>query len=196
MRDLKGLRALVALTLAPVLLHAVPAQATSIVSKTLADLCNEADLAFVGTVGEVRSQWTDGQEREIETLVGFTEIDSLRGAGDGSVTLRFGGGQVGDLRQEIGGMPRFAPGQRLVIFARHGRSINPIVGFHQGCLRVVDGPAGPVILSADWRPITGIENGKFVHGDPDAGPGTALTLSGFLETVRSLLGQETPSPAR
>ena len=180
-----GLAMLVALALvAP---H--PAQATTIVAKNLSQLCAEADLVFLGTVSTVKSQWADPQQQSIETLVTFTQIEPLFGTDSEDVTLRFAGGQMGDIREEVGGMPHFTPDQRLVIFARRERSVSPIVGFNQGCLRVVEGPAGPVVTSADGHPITGIEGDRLTQGPLGGDPGSAMSLNQFLEVVRQKLQQ-------
>ena len=163
--------------------------AASVIAKDLPALCNQADLVFVGTVAKVTSEWADAEKKEIETLVTFTDVEPLLGTDSSDVTLRFGGGQLGDLRQEIGGLPHFAEKQRFVIFARSERSISPIVGFDQGCIRVVDGPSGPAVLSADWRPITDIKDGQLVYGSPDKGAAGAMTLGQFLDVVQHQLQQ-------
>jgi hypothetical protein len=162
--------------------------ATTIVAKSFTDLCREADKIFVGTVADVTSQWKDRARMEIETLVRFTNVTPIDGSGGDDVTLRFGGGEMEGIREEIAGIPQFEPGQRVVVFARDGMSINPIVGFRQGLFRVVDDSRGPVVADADRRPVIAIENGDLRLGKPEDGVGTALSLEQFLQRVRETRG--------
>jgi hypothetical protein len=163
--------------------------ATTIVAKSFAALCREADMIFVGTVAEVGSQWRDRERMEIETLVRFTGVTPVHGIDGGDVTLRFGGGEVDGIREEIAGIPKFLPGRRVVIFAREGKAISPIVGFHQGCFHVVEGPAGSVVQNADGRPVTGVENGALLLGRPEDGVADALSLERFIEHIRRVLDE-------
>jgi hypothetical protein len=158
--------------------------ATTIVAKSFAEICREADRIFVGTVAQVGSRWKDRDRMEIETLVRFTSVETIRGTDPGDVTLRFGGGEVDGIREEIAGMPKFEVGQRLVIFARDGGSLSPIVGFRQGYFQVAEGRVGPVVADADGRPVTGVEDGALVLGKPEDGAGGALSLESFIAHVR------------
>jgi hypothetical protein len=169
---------------------AVPAllAATTIVAKTFGEICREADEIFVGTVAEVSSRWTDRERMEIETLVRFTSVTPIDGVDDGDVTLRFAGGEMEGIREEYAGIPKFEPGHRLVIFARDGKSVSPIVGFRQGWFHVAEGPAGPVIEDVEGRPVTGVKDGELLLGNPEDGVGAALSLESFLEHVRQRRG--------
>jgi hypothetical protein len=162
--------------------------ATTVVPKTLTELCREADMVFVGTVAQVDSRWKDRERMEIETRVIFSDVTPVYGVAGGDVTLRFAGGEVDGIREQIAGMPTFVPGQRLVILAREGMTVSPIVGFHQGCFRVVDGRAGAVVESGDGRPVTGVEQGDLVLGEPEDGLDGAIPLREFVEHIREILG--------
>lgn len=170
-----------------ILVAPVVATATTVVRKSFAELCDEADLVFVGTVSEIAPRWRDRERMEIETRVAFTDVTAIRGAGSGEVSLLFAGGELDGIREEIAGMPRFTPGQRVVILAREGSRISPIVGFHQGCFQVVEGPAGPVVEDAEGRPVTGVEEGELRLGAPEDGPAEALPLQRFLSHLREQL---------
>jgi hypothetical protein len=160
------------------------APATVVVAKDFAALCAEADLIFVGTVTGIESRWTDASKQAIETLVTFGDLTWLRGAPRLSITLRFGGGEVDGLREEIAGAPHFTIGERRVIFAHDGRYVSPIVGFDQGALRVVDGDVGPVVVGAPAAPIT---EGALRLGAPPAGPAEPVPLDEFLDRVQRQL---------
>jgi hypothetical protein len=111
-------------------------------------------------------------------------VTPVDGTGDGDITLRFGGGEVDGIREEIAGIPQFEPDQRVVVFARDGMSISPIVGFRQGLFRVVEDARGPVVVDADRKPVTAIENGEMRFGKPEDGVGAALSLERFLADIR------------
>lgn len=170
------------------------AHATTVIAKDFRQLCREADLVFVGTVVDVRSEWSDERKQAIETRVVFSDLLALLGVDGGEVELRFGGGEMEGIREEIAGVPRFAVGERMVIFARSERSVSPIVGFHQGCFTVVEGPRGPAVLGSERRPVTSVSGAAVRLGAASAGLESALTLDAFLDGVRrELAARGTPA---
>ncbi|MEO8603969.1 MAG: hypothetical protein ABI629_15445 [bacterium] len=171
-------------TLAALLYGAVPARATVVVAKDFAALCAEADLVFVGTVSATAAEWSDPEHRDIRTRVTFADLTWLRGDGAAAVTLRFAGGALDGLREEIAGVPHFAVGERRIIFARAGAYISPLVGFTQGMFQVVDGADGEVVLDAGGRAVTGVGSAAVRRGDV-GDVQTALPLDAFLGRVRS-----------
>lgn len=176
-----------AILLGGLLLGAQPARATTVVAKDLHALCAEADLIFVGTVRDVRSQWTGAERQSIETLVTFSDLTPVLGVEAAEVTLRFAGGTVDDTREEVAGVPRFTVGERVVVFARSERSISPVVGFHQGCFRVVDDPSGAVVLDVNHRPLAAAAGGALGVASDTAGE-SSVPLDAFLTRIRQELG--------
>jgi hypothetical protein len=66
----------------------------------------------------------------------------------------FLGGETADLGMKVEGMPTFALGDRRVVFARRDRSINPIVGFTQGLMKVSRDAGGiDRVLTLEGAPI-------------------------------------------
>jgi hypothetical protein len=179
------------LTLAAVLAVAAPAHATTVIAKSFADLCAEADLVFAGTVSASESSWADRDRQSIQTRVTFADLTWLRGAPRPTVTLRFAGGSMNGLTEEIAGMPRFAVGDQVVIFARAGESISPIVGFHQGLYRVVDGR----VFDAEGHAVTTVGGAALRRHAAGTTPGPALPVADFLDRVRGELSAErSPRP--
>ena len=163
--------------------HAGTAAATTVIAKDLQTLCDEADRIFVGTVVAVRSQWAGRRGGSIETTVTVTVENALLGDDAREVRLRFAGGQVDGIGEKVAGLPQFKAGDRVLLFVRDGHWVSPIVGFHQGYFRVVDGGrAGPVVLNALGRPVVGIETGAVRSGAGAAAD--ALSLGAFLDEVR------------
>jgi hypothetical protein len=159
---------------------AVPAAATTVIAKSFGDLCAEADLVFVGTVTASESGWADTAKQAIQTRVTFGDLTWLRGTPRPSITLRFAGGSVDGLSEEIAGMPRFAVGDRVVMFARDGDYVSPIVGFHQGLYRVVAG----AVVDAAGNPVTSLGGAALRRRSGDATPGAAMSVDEFVAGVK------------
>jgi hypothetical protein len=168
--------------------------ATSIIAKDFGQLCREADLVFVGTVVEVTSGWSDPAKQSIETRVVFSDLVPLFGVEASQVELRFGGGTMDGIREEIAGVPRFAVGERRVIFARKEHSVSPIVGFDQGAFTVVDSASGPVVLGSERRPVAAIADRTVELAPPSASLEAGLSLDAFLASVRERLAARAANP--
>ena len=167
------------------LLCAIPARGAVVVGKDFSQLCAEADMIFVGTVTDVHAQWVDPEHRWIETLVTFSSLEPFWGVESDRVTLRFSGGQIGDIAEGVQGMPRFIAGERVVVFARNGRLVSPIVGFNQGYFRVTAGPDGPVVVDADGR-----ASGEAAAGVQAEGSGSrGIPVTTFTDKIRAELSK-------
>lgn len=115
----------------------LPALATSYPPVTFAELVTGADVIFVGEVVDVRPfPVTTRDGTIIKTRVVFRVWDPIVGTTSALEAFDFFGGEWGDVGMAIAEMPRFAVGDRRVVFARRERSINPIVGFTQGLFQV------------------------------------------------------------
>ena len=169
-----------------------PAAATTVIEKDLAALCNEADRVFVGTVSSVQSQWTDPQQRHIETLVTFSDIEPLFGVDTAAVVLRFSGGRVGDTAEQVEGMPTFHVGDRLVIFARNGNAVSPIVGFNQGCLHIDGTGSEATVALPSYQPI-GMLGDRRVLG-AESRTSSSMNLNDFLSEVHGRLDARRTNP--
>lgn len=167
------------------------ALATTVIAKSFQSICHDADMVFVGSVSSVDSRWAAPEPGTIETLVTFTDLVPLYGVDGNEVVLRFGGGAVDGMREEVAGMPGFEVGDRVVVFARHGRLVSPIVGFHQGLFRVVEREGVPVVLNESRFPVTAVEGQALRFGSTSQGVGSAMELNEFLGCVRDNLGSRT-----
>ena len=112
-------------------------RATSYLSVTFDELIAGADVIFVGEVTDVRPFPVSTRDGTIvKTRVVFRVSDPLVGTTNILEVFDFLGGEWGDIGMVVAEMPQFAIGDRRVVFARREQSINPIVGFTQGLLRV------------------------------------------------------------
>lgn len=175
--------ALLALLVPP----ALPAGATVVVARSFRDVCADAEIVFVGTVESVESGWADAQRQAIETVVTYAVETVLRGDAVDRVALRFAGGQVDGRRSEVVGLPAFAAGDRVIVFARGGRAVSPIVGFNQGLFRVRETAAGPVVVAADGRSPVRWEAVPAEPGAAAQASSSPLPLDRFLDRIRGEL---------
>ena len=133
------------LVLVCALAAAAPAavRATSFEPLTFNDLVTQADVIFVGDVVDVRPYTVQTRERTIvKTRVTFSVSDPLYGTSSIVEVFDFLGGETAELGMRVAGMPTFTVGDRRVVFARRDRSINPIVGFTQGLMKVTRDAGG------------------------------------------------------
>ena len=118
-------------------------RATSFEPLTFNDLVTQADVIFVGDVVDVRPYAVQTRERTIvKTRVTFSVSDPLYGTSSIVEVFDFLGGETAELGMRVAGMPTFTVGDRRVVFARRDRSINPIVGFTQGLMKVTRDAGG------------------------------------------------------
>ncbi|MBI4517915.1 MAG: hypothetical protein HY699_19085 [Deltaproteobacteria bacterium] len=169
-------------------LAAPPVRATTVMEKNLDSLCAEADHVFTGKVVAIEPQWTDAARRHIETVVTFETIEPLYGADSAFISLRFAGGQIGDLVERVQGVPRFARGEHGVIFARDGHFASPLVGFHQGYFRVQGEGEAAAVLRPSYEFVGALADGSRLLSSEVQGVG-ATPLRGFLDALRQRLRQ-------
>jgi hypothetical protein len=136
------------------------ATATTYLPVTFDELVARADMIFVGEVTDVRPfVLTTATGAVIKTRVVFRVQDPVFGTAAALEVLEFLGGEAGGVGMAVEGMPRFAIGERRVVFARRARSMNPIVGFTQGLLQVRrDGNGEERVLTLDGLPVAGAQS--------------------------------------
>ena len=143
---------------------------------------------FLGQVTARTSRFeTRGAKRLIVTDVTFRTEEVLKGERAAFKTLTFLGGQVGEVRMDVPGIPTFMVGDRDVLFVQRGRAtMMPIVGMFHGRFRVVTGPGGAGLFVANnsRQPI----NAVATYATPSRALAAVrpLPLSDFLQTVRTM----------
>ncbi|MBI4717984.1 MAG: hypothetical protein HY763_09290 [Planctomycetes bacterium] len=140
--------------------------------QTLADLAGQV---IVGRVASVRAYESAGAAgtTEIESEVTLTEVEYLKGALPDSgptFSLRVPGGAVGARKAQIGCTPRFAPGERWLLFLLPTYKTFPVVGLYQGAFRL-EREADGVERVRNYRgaPLVGVGDGHMpmVAGGPE-----------------------------
>ncbi len=181
-------RVLVGLALA--VCTAATANATTYVPVTFEELVSRADVILAGEVVDVRPytlQTRDGTV--IKTRVIFRVQDPMFGTAAALEVFDFLGGEVGDVGLAVEGMPRFAIGDRRVMFARRAPGINPIVGFTQGLLQIRRDSSGvDRVLTLDGMPIAATASVGSRAPFLSATPVVPMRLSDFRSQVVRVLG--------
>lgn len=158
--------------------------ATTVIPPTFEQMVAEADVVFQGEVVDVRSQFREiGADRIIVTIVSFRVSKVLKGSALPIMELEFPGGTVGDRTFEIDGIPRFANGDRDVLFvSAKTRVLSPIVGLSYGRFRIVTESASgrSIVHRFDGAPVVStaqIAARPQVAAGPQIGAGSAAPLA-------------------
>jgi hypothetical protein len=165
--------------------------ATSYPPVTFNELVARADVIFVGEVADVRPFPLETREGPIiKTRVVFRVWDPIYGTTSILEAFDFLGGEWGGVGMAIAEMPKFTIGERRVVFARRERSINPIVGFTQGLLKIGRDSGGVErVWTLDGSPLARVESiGTFPT--ISATQTVPMRLSEFRERVNRALAEE------
>lgn len=183
--------------LAAVLCGHISISATTYELVTFNELVTRADVIFVGEVTDVRPFLLDTPDGTIiKTRVVFRVSDPIWGTASLVEVFDFLGGEWGDVELGIAGMPKFAVGDRRVVFASRERSINPIIGFTQGLLQIRrDGGGVDRVFTLGGLPLGGPESiGAGASAVPVAplapvAPIPAMPLSEFRDRINRELAE-------
>ena len=144
----------IALLLVLALLHAgaaTTASATTLERMSVAKMTQAAELVVRAQCLANSSAWDGG---EIWTFTTFVVVDSWKGAPTGAaqqVTVRLLGGAVGNLTSTVSGVPRFHPGEEVILFLQPtARGDYSIVSWVQGTFRIrSDARSGAEVVVQD-----------------------------------------------
>jgi hypothetical protein len=133
---MKTIRTLAAVA---VLSTALAASNSSVVATTLkrmsiTDLSRAAHTVVRARCVANTTQWNSG---EIWTYTTFDVEETWKGSASAEITVRLLGGTAGNLTSTVSGVPRFSPGEELVLFLERmpARDFS-IVSWMQGTFRV------------------------------------------------------------
>ena len=113
--------------------------ATTVIAPDFDGLVTRADAVFTGDVLGVRSEWTgEGANRRIVSSVTFDVLRVMKGEAATPYTLQMLGGTVGTRTMEVADAPKFATGDRVIVFVKdNGKQFFPAVGIMHGVYRLV-----------------------------------------------------------
>ena len=164
--------------------------ATTYLPVTFRDLVTQADVIFVGDVVDVRAYTLRTRTGTlVKTRVTFRVDDAVYGTSSLVEVFDFLGGEADGYGLAVEGMPKFAVGDREVVFAHRKASINPIVGFTQGLLRVRRDTGGVDRVFT----FGGMSLRPESIGSPTSGlrmaPESSMTLSDFRSRIVTALAE-------
>lgn len=110
------------------------ALALSVLPPTFSELVAKSDTIVRAEVVSRRCEWRESARgRKIVTLVKLRVESSLKGAAGAEIEYQQLGGQIGDERLEVSGLPEWAPGDRDYLFmAGNGRTLCPLIAVPHG----------------------------------------------------------------
>lgn len=167
----------------------------SVVDRDFTDLVALAEQIVVGTVTAIEEG--ENENGGPMTFVTFENLAVLKGDVTPPFVLQVHGGMTREgIFMHVPDMPRFAVGERAVLFVRgNGRAFFPLVGVWQGRFGVRrDADRGvDIVERADGTLVTGMEHGVLQSAQRNARSGSrALTLDEF----RDLIREELRAPSR
>lgn len=166
------------------LLSVVPIAAEATISRAIAfdDKVENAASIVVGRLVSQQSQWDPAREW-ILTYSTFEIEKTLKGAPAQQMTIVTPGGRVGNIAQEVVGVPKFRSGDEHVLFVRNSQAGATVLYLEQGAYRVEKNDRGerivqPLVSSAV---LVDTQRGKAVV------PESARPLSEFEGKVRETI---------
>ena len=160
-----------------------------VIPMSFAEIVDAADTVVVAEAIDSRAEWvTTGSSRAIVTRLTFRVTDTLKGTQRVLLPLEFLGGTVGNVGEEVSGVPRFAIGDRAVLFVSGERAASPIVGHMQGRFPINTAPDGTDYVTLhDRRAFSAVSQiGAPVAVSPVAIP--TMTLTAFRAEIDRVLG--------
>ena len=164
------------------------AHSTTVIAPSFEELVRQADLIFQGKVTAVTSQWSgEGAQRIIVSYVTLSVEDSLKGTPGPSYTIRMLGGTVDGQTVAVADAPKFAVGDRDILFVEHnGSQFIPLVGIMHGRFRVERDSAGAeFIRTNEGKPLADLA--RLGRGDQPATTGSGMSASQFKAAIQAKL---------
>jgi hypothetical protein len=166
------------------------AQATTVIPPSFDELVTQAEVIFQGNVTEVKSQWIgEGGQRHIVSYVTFQVEEALKGSPGEKYTIRMFGGTVDGESMAVGDAPKFAVGDRDILFVENnGSQIIPLVGIMHGRFHVRRDQSGQeVVTDNEGVPLKNVARlGKLDASAPSAAEAN-VTAANFKAAVKNKL---------
>ena len=111
-----------------------PTRATTLKRMSVADLSRAAHTVIRARCVTNSTRWDAG---EIWTFTTFDIEETWKGSAQAQITVRLLGGRTEDFTSTVSGVPRFAPGEELILFLERTPAHDfSIVSWMQGTFRV------------------------------------------------------------
>lgn len=111
-----------------------PASGTTLMRMSLAQITQAAQVIVRARCIGNSTRWDAG---EIWTFTSFDVEETWSGSAPAQISVRLLGGSVGNLTSTVSGVPRFSPGEEVVLFLEStARGDFSIVSWEQGTFRI------------------------------------------------------------
>ena len=162
-------------------------QATTLARMSLAKMTQAASVVIRARCVGNSAGWDAG---EIWTLSAFDVEDVWKGASPERITVRLLGGRAGNLTSSVSGVPRFRPGEEVVLFLEPtARGDYSVVSWEQGTFRIGRNAAGAESVTQDTA--------AFATFDPTTQRYEAPGIRGVpIETLRARVADALSNSAR
>jgi hypothetical protein len=111
-----------------------PANGTTLMRMSLVQISHAAQVIVRARCVDNSTRWDAG---EIWTFTSFDLEEAWRGSAPSQISVRLLGGRVGNITSAISGVPRFSPGEEVVLFLEPTpRGDFSIVSWEQGTFRI------------------------------------------------------------
>src|SRR5579862_8808276 len=123
------------------------ARATTLKRMSVADLSRVAHTVVRARSVANITRWEAG---EIWTFTTFDVEEVWKGSAPAQITVRLLGGQAGNFTSTVSGVPRFSPGEELILFLERTPAQDfSIVSWMQGTFRIAHSATGEEIVTQD-----------------------------------------------
>lgn len=131
---MKRIREIALLTVFAASVVCAPARATTLMRMSIEKMARTAEVVVRARCVTNVTGWDAG---EIWTLTTFQIEEPWKGAPSSLITVRLLGGRAGNLTSTVDGVPRFQPGEDVVLFLERSRRGDfSIVSWMQGTFRI------------------------------------------------------------
>lgn len=172
-----------------------PVGATTVAPPDFPTLVNDSDYIVQAIVKRVSAEEEPGPGATIVTHVELQIVQTIAGTPPATVTLELLGGQIGQRRLTVEGMPRFAVGDEDILFVSgNGQTICPLNRMRHGRYPILqDATTGrKYVARADHTPLRSTAEVQQPLGErratalpPAAETATALTPEEFIQQIRA-----------
>ena len=110
-------------------------RATTLMQMTLAQMAHAAQEIVRARCVANATRWDSG---ELWTLTTFDVEETWRGVANGQITVRLLGGRTAQFTSTVSGVPRFRPGEEVVLFLQSTpQGDYSVVSWQQGTFRIL-----------------------------------------------------------
>jgi hypothetical protein len=175
------------LSCAALIFLASAASATTLRHLDTRDLTLESHEIVIGQVESVRSYW-DAAHTRIFTDVTVRVTRAVKGGAAERIVLTEIGGEVGDARYSVPGVPRFQPGDEALVFVwRDARGRRQVNGFAQGAFEVRRDPRSGVGFVQRATPGFAVRDAKSLAAIPSGHKAPRIPLDDLVTEIERVM---------